>query len=114
MFFSLNVSSAQIDAIKEIFNLNVVLIHEKCLGLPSMVGRNKNFFFNDLKLKITNKIKGWQNTFFSCAGKEVITKVVAQAIPSYAISVFKIPFDLCIEMQRLLKIFRWRKKKNKK
>lgn len=60
----------------------------KCLGLPSMVRRKRSSFFNDIKLKVLSKITNWQHKFFSCRGKEVLIKVVAQAIPAYAMSVF--------------------------
>lgn len=39
-----------VTAIKAIFNLNVVSRHEKYLGLPSVVGRNKRSFFNNFKI----------------------------------------------------------------
>lgn len=48
-------------AIRGIFKLNVVSKHEKYLGLPSMIGRKKMGFFNDIKLKVLNKIVGWQH-----------------------------------------------------
>lgn len=91
MFFSNNVQAGLVDNIKRIFQLNVVLKHEKYLCLPSMVGSKKINFFNDIKLRVLNKLWSWQNKFFSSEGKEVLIKTVAQAVPAYTISVFKIP-----------------------
>ena len=59
LFFSGKIPEHQRAAIRGIFNLNVVLKHEKYLGLPSMIGRKKMGFFNDIKLKVLNKIAGW-------------------------------------------------------
>lgn len=73
------------------FGLNVVTKHEKYLGLPSMVGRRKISFFNEVKLRVLNKLSSWQSKNFSHSGKEVLIKAVVQAIPAYAMSVFKIP-----------------------
>lgn len=56
MFFSANTKQEQISTIKHIFQLQVVSRHEKYLGLPSMIGRNKTSFFNDIKLRILSKI----------------------------------------------------------
>lgn len=56
MFFSGNTKVEEVEAIKGIFNLNVVSRHERYLRLPSMVGRNKMSFFNDVKLRVLNKI----------------------------------------------------------
>ena len=52
MFFSCKTKADQVAAIKEIFQLKVVSRHEKYLGLPSIVGRNKRNFFDDLKLRV--------------------------------------------------------------
>lgn len=60
-----------------------------------MVGRKKISFFNDIKINVMNKILKWNNKLFSSGGKEILIKAVAQAIPTYAISVFKLPLGLC-------------------
>lgn len=56
MFFTGKIPEGQMSAIRGIFNLNVVSRHEKYLGLPSMIGRKKPSFFNDVKLRVLNKI----------------------------------------------------------
>ena len=59
-------------------------------------------FFDDIKLKVKNKISNWQHKHFSSGGKEVIIKVITQAIPTYAMSMFKTPLGLCEDIQKLL------------
>lgn len=88
MFFSSKISKAHITAIKDIFNLKVVSKYEKYPGRPLMIRRKKTSFFNDVKLKVLNKIWNLQHKMFSSGGREVFIKVVAQAIPAYTISVF--------------------------
>lgn len=56
MFFSGKVSGEQVAAIKKKIQLNVVSRHEMYLGLPSMVARKKTSFFNELKLRVLNKV----------------------------------------------------------
>lgn len=69
MFFSSNTNSSQMKEIKSIFDLNVVSKHEKYLGLPSIVGKKKTNFFNDVKLKVLNKLSSWESKFFFSGGK---------------------------------------------
>ena len=105
MFFSEKIPERQVTTIKDIFKLKVVSRHEKYLGLPSMVERRKIDFFREVKLRVVSKISKWQHRFFSSGGKEVLIKAVAQAIPAYAMSVFRILAGLCDYIQRTVAIF---------
>ncbi|KAH9722904.1 putative reverse transcriptase/RNA-dependent DNA polymerase [Citrus sinensis] len=107
MFFSSSTSSGQREEIRSIFGLNVVSKHEKYLGLPSMIRRKKTSFFNDIKLRVLIKLSSWQNKCFSSGGKEILIKAVAQAVPAYAMSVFKIPQGLCDDIQKAVARFWW-------
>lgn len=80
MFFSGKVSGEQVAAIKIFFQLNVVFRHKMYLRLPSMVGRKKTSFFNELKLRVLNKVSSWQHKLFSNKSKEIFITRVAQAI----------------------------------
>lgn len=100
MIFSPRVQNRIKEDIKALFQLNVASHHEKYLGLPSMVGRRKHQFFSMVKTRVLNKIKGWQSQLFSLGGKEILLKAVVQAIPIYAMSVFKLPKGLCEDVHR--------------
>ena len=52
---------------------------------------------------------GWEGKLLSQAGREVLIKVVIQAIPTFAMGCFKIPLGLCHDIEILTK-----KKKKKK
>ncbi|KAL9461788.1 hypothetical protein AB3S75_004729 [Citrus x aurantiifolia] len=79
-----------------------------------MVGRKKTSFFNEIKLRVINKISNWQANFFSSGGKEILIKAVAQAVPAYAMSVFKLPLGLCEDMQKAIAGFWWGQKREKR
>lgn len=106
-FFSSNTNSGSIAAIKNIFQLNVVSRHKKYLRLPSMVGRKRKGFFNDIKLRVMSKISSWQYKFFSSGGNKVLIKAVAQVVPAFAMSVFKLPLGICEDVQKAISRIWW-------
>lgn len=107
IFFGTNTSSGAGGEIKKIFGLEDVSHHKNYLGLPSMLGKSKYSFFGSVKEIFLNKIKNWKTRFFSIGGKEILIKAVAQAVPTYATSMFWFPTKLCNEIQGLLSKFWW-------
>lgn len=95
------------DEIKLRFGAQVNRQHEKYLGLPSLVGRNKKNTFKEIKEKFAKKLAGWKEKLLSKAGKEVLIKAITQAIPTYSMSYFKIPDSLCEEITSLIRNFWW-------
>ena len=81
--------------------------HETYLGLPLLVGRSKKNTFRALKERLDNKLSGWKEKLLSQAGKEILIKAMAQAIPAYTMSVFKLPDTLCDEMTSMVHSFWW-------
>ncbi|KAH9800272.1 hypothetical protein KPL71_000599 [Citrus sinensis] len=52
--------------------------------------------------QLFNYEKSSMHKLFSSGGKEILIKAVAQAIPAYAMSVFKIPSAVCNDIQRAI------------
>ena len=65
------------------FGAQVIKPHESYLGSPSLVGRSKNNTFAQLKQKVANKVSGWKEKLLTHVGKEILIKLVAQAMPAY-------------------------------
>ncbi|KAL5542188.1 hypothetical protein UlMin_009898 [Ulmus minor] len=105
--FSPNVDPRQKTAIMRSLNLNTALSHDRYLGLPTFVGRNKRKTFAGLIERVWQKTNSWNNSFFSAGGKEILIKAVAQAIPTYSMSIFKIPSTLCRELGSIVARFWW-------
>ncbi|KAL0315341.1 UNVERIFIED_CONTAM: hypothetical protein Sradi_5412300 [Sesamum radiatum] len=57
--------------------------------------------------RVWNRISGWNERNLSQAGKEVLIKAVAQAIPTYAMGCFRLPFSLIKELQSMIANFWW-------
>ena len=107
LFFSSNNFIDIQEVIKESFRAQVIKHHEKYLGLPSLVGRNKKNTFNSIKEKLRKKLAGWKEKLLSKAGKEVLIKAVAQAISTYTMSVFKLPDSRCEDLTSMIRNFWW-------
>jgi hypothetical protein len=74
---------------------SVAASFEKYLGLLALVGRSKKMTFAGIQGRVCKKLKGWKEKFLSQAGREVLLKVVVQAIPTYSMSIFRLPKTLC-------------------
>ena len=68
-----------------------------------MIGKSKKSTFAQQKHKIAFKLAGRKEKLLSNAGKEVLIKAVAQAVPSYSMSFFKLPNALCEEMTGMVR-----------
>lgn len=79
----------------------------KHLGLPEHFGRKKRDMFTLIVDKIKQKALSWSSRFFSVAGKLTLLKSVLSAMPSYAMSCFKLPMSLCKRTQSALTRFLW-------
>ena len=71
------------------------------LGLPTLIGRVKYQTFAYLKDRIWKKLQGWRGKMLEKVGKEVLTKAVVQAIPTYTMGVFLLPIKLCNELNTM-------------
>ncbi|KAL5544504.1 hypothetical protein UlMin_008288 [Ulmus minor] len=81
--------------------------HEMYLGLPTFSMRNKRFQFGYIRDKVVKKLQGWKEMFFSQGGKEILIKSVVQAIPTYIMSCFIIPYGIIREIESACARFWW-------
>ena len=72
-----------------------------------MVGRAKKKSFSLIKERIWKKLKGWKDKLLSQAGREILIKVVIQAILTFTMSCFELPKGLINEIETLIRKFWW-------
>ena len=77
------------------------------LGLPAYIGKAKSKAFQYIKEKVWNKIQGWKERLLSKAGKEILIKAAAQAIPIYTMACFDLTKSLCYELSSMISKFWW-------
>ena len=87
---------------------------EKYLGLPMIGGKSKVSTFKELQERITKKVMGWKEKTISKAGRETLIKAVAQAIPTYSMSIFQIPKCVCDDINSILAKYWWGQTRNEK
>lgn len=94
-------------SVSDLLGVPIVENFSKYLGLPTLVGKNKKQAFGSVRDKVWQKIRSWKGFNFSKGGNEVLIKAVLQALPTYFLSVFKLPLELCDELNSLIANFWW-------
>ena len=84
--------------------------YEKYLGPPAVVGKNKKASLNYIKERVWAKLQSWKEKLLSQAGREILLKAVVQAIPTVAMSCFKLSVGLCKEIEMQIRKFWWGKR----
>ena len=102
------------EVIKDELDVHNESLSEKYLGMPTDVGASTNGAFKYIKDRVWKKVQGWLEQCLSSGGKEVLIKSVAQAIPTFSMSCFKLPRGLCQHINGLLWNFWWGSKDGKR
>lgn len=79
----------------------------KYLGLPTQWGRSKKEALRYVKDRVISKLHSWNNLFLNAAGREMLIKAVVTVIPTYAMTLFKLPKTWCQEIAALTARFWW-------
>jgi hypothetical protein len=107
IFFSPNTHVLVRADIFQALHIDNEALSDKYLGLPAIVGADRSDCFLHFVERIIQRINGWKEKQLSIGGKEILLKVVAQAIPVYAMSVFEIPKGVCKRMMDAISQFWW-------
>ena len=72
-------------------------------GLPILFGNSKKSTFIGIIDKVKSKVDDWRAKTLSQAGRLVLIKSIAAAIPSYVMSTFLLPKSICSQLDRFSK-----------
>jgi len=72
-----------------------------------VVGRSKKKPFLFLVDRIKSRMSSWTRRLVSWVGRKVLIKAVAQVIPTYSMSIFKLLQELCHSIQATINRFWW-------
>lgn len=107
VFFSNNVNTELRLQLSTVLGVHNSQNTGRYLGLPSLVGRKKREIFQYVKDRLWKKLQAWKEKKLSKAGKEILIKAVAQAVPSYCMTLFLLPSTLIDELQAMMNSFFW-------
>ena len=107
LFFSPNTRQEIVNLLSMVLNMPAVLNPGKYLGLPTIWGKSKVSALKYMTERIEEKISGWNKASLSQAGKEILIKAVASAVPTFPMSIFKFPKTTCKAINSSLANFWW-------
>ena len=79
----------------------------KYLGLPEQVGSKKSEMFAYIIEKVKSVTQSWKQRYLSTGGKEVLLKAIAVAMPIFSMNIFRLPKEVCAEINAVLAKFWW-------
>jgi hypothetical protein len=103
ILFSSGCSAEAQEGVRAALNVQKPEFEDKYLGLPTPDGRMNRGKFDELQAKLVKRLMMWGD--MSQGGKEILIKAVAQALPTFIMGVFKLPFSLCDDLTRLIREF---------
>jgi hypothetical protein len=107
VLFSPNTAPGDKNDVGQALNIVQEAKSERYLGLPVSIGKSRKKAFEYIKKKVWLRIQGWREKLLSKAGKEILVKAVAQAIPTYAMSCFELTKGLCEELNSMIGRWWW-------
>jgi hypothetical protein len=107
VFFSENCDQDTKREVHEGLQIPTEALGEKYSGLPTAAGKCSDGTFDSMADRIKGFINGWGGQSLSCAGREVLIKANAQAVPTYPMSCFKIPALTCKKIKNYISNYWW-------
>uniref|UniRef100_A0A452Y213 Reverse transcriptase domain-containing protein n=1 Tax=Aegilops tauschii subsp. strangulata TaxID=200361 RepID=A0A452Y213_AEGTS len=102
------------EEVRSVLQITNLHFEEKYLGLPTPEGRMSKGRFQNLQTRLTKRLIQWGDGLLAQPGREVLIKSVAQALPTYIMGVFKLPFSVCDDLTCMVRNFYWGSAKGKR
>jgi hypothetical protein len=107
ILFSKNTSAASILSISGILPYRPTSSAPFYLGLPLIIGKSRKETFQPIVEKVMMRINGWKAKTLSQAGRTVLIKATASAMPAYTMSTHLLPDNICSKLDKMFKDFWW-------
>jgi ribonuclease HI len=107
IFFSSNCVDEVKSFVRKILGIDKEALEERYLGLPTALGRNTTAAFEKITTQVKNLVGGVCEKNLSMAGREVLVKSNAQAIPTYSMSSFLLSKNTCKKITSAMAKYWW-------
>jgi hypothetical protein len=98
-------NQALVSTVRTILNVDRADFDARYLWLPIPEGKLKGEMFKSIEERYVKGMSDWKERTLSQVAKEVLIKSVAQALPTYMMSVFKVPFGVCDALEKHARAF---------
>lgn len=92
---------------RSILQTDTEALAEKYFGLSTALGHATKEAFEYMWTRIRKLVGAWSGQEASSAGREVLLKSIAQAVPNYPMSCFLISNDTCRKMKSVITKYWW-------
>ena len=106
-FIGFGMSEEERDRCARIMSTPAGSLRIRYLGLPLVEGRMTVREWQPILEAMERRLGGWQARLLSCGGRLVLLKAVLSAIPTYFMSVFRLPVGICKCMEAIMRRFFW-------
>jgi hypothetical protein len=96
-----------VNLVKQVLGVERARFDAKYLELPMPDGRMRRDVFQSIEERYIKRMVDWKERTMSQVAKEVLIKAVTQALPTYAMSVFKFPLGLYDSLEKHMRAFWW-------
>jgi hypothetical protein len=96
-----------VSKVRAILNVERAEFDARYLGLPMPEGRIQGGVFRSIEERYVKRMTKWKERTLSKVAKEVLIKYVAQALPMYMMSIFKLPFGVCDALEKHMRALWW-------
>ena len=88
-----------------ILGCEVASLPFECLGLPLGAPNNASHIWDDILEKMECRLAGWKRPLLSKGGRVTLIKSTLANIPTYYMSLFKIPIKVANRIEKIQRDF---------